>query len=155
MTIEEFNHFLSDFGKNIQVGESNNWWEQAVEKVVEDLRQMGITSKRGNIDGGWEGEDVYIEMAEYLLFQNYGVKAWAESRTAYNTQQDPVETGWGTKPSGGTQYEFGVGKQETNGWGATYSGLNAKRDFSLDGRDYNIQQELQNYFEAIQQAQSL
>lgn len=150
MTLNDFINDLDQFGEDIQVG-SNSFWEQAIEKVSEDLQAMNLTSKRSNIDWGVDGDDVFLEIEDYLIFQNYGVKAKPESTTAYNLNQDPVEGGWGLAPSGGSNFQFGTGG---NGWGASYSGLNAKADFSLNGGAYNITNEFTNYFEQIRETQS-
>ena len=157
MTVDQFINSLDQYGENLHVGQSNSWWEQAIEKVKSDLLDLNITSNRSNVKAGAVGEEVFIEMAEYLLYQNYGVKAADFSKTPYNLTQDPVDRSWGAKPSGGSIYQFGVGKSSTNGWGAIYSGLDAKRDFKVDDNgfgDYNIQQEFINYFNEIVNQQS-
>ena len=153
-TVNEFIATLSQYGEDLRVTTSNSYWEQAIEKVAEDLKDMRITSKRSNKDWGTSGDDLYLEVVDYLLYQNYGVKAAGFSSTAYNLQQTQVDSAWGITPSGGSNFQFGVGKESTNGWGATYSGLNAKRDFSVNGGSYNITEEFTNYFLEIQQQQN-
>jgi len=150
MTLDQFISSLDQYGKDLYVGEANSVWEQAIEKVRSDLWDMNITTKSSNIKAGTDGDDVYLELENYLLFQNYGVKAREDSKKPYNTNQESVEPQWGLSPSGGSIFEF---QEDGNGWGASYSGLNAKGSFGVLGAtsnsDYIIEDEYVRYVNAI------
>jgi hypothetical protein len=149
MTVEQFNNMLRDFGQQYVVSESNNFWEQAIEKVANDIQAMNITSKPGNIDWYVEGENVGISMPAYLYFQNYGVKGLTNTRTQFGVPREV-----NLEPSGGTIFQFGVNPSGKRYWGIHYPGIEAKYDFDVRQGRYNITEEYLRYFSAIQQQQS-
>lgn len=151
MTVDEFILHLNDFGTKLEVG-AGSYPEQAIEKIANDLKLMGITSKpQSNIRWGLEGDNPYLEIRDYLLFQNYGVKAVPWSTTNYNGSQTPVDTRWGLAPSSPPNFQFGIKKPKEgyNGWGASYSGLNAKADFDVDSGRYNLSEQFAFALEQI------
>lgn len=150
MTVEQFNSMLRDFGQQYVVSESNNFWEQAIEKVANDIQAMNITSKPGNIDWYVEGENLGISMPAYLYFQNYGVKGLTNTRTQFGVPQEVNIEPLG----GGRQFEFGVNPTGKHYWGIHYPGIEAKYDFDISQGRYNITEEFLRYFSAIQQQQS-
>lgn len=151
MTVQEFNNRLRDFGQQYVVSESNSFWEQAIERVVGDLRAMGITSNpSGNINYQVTRDNVSIAIAPHLLFQNYGVKGLTNRRTQFG-----VPNQVGLNPLGsGRQFEFGVNPSGKHYWGIHYPGIGAKYDFDVNTGNYNITEEFLRYFDAIQEQQS-
>ena len=151
MTIDEFNRRLGDFGQQYIVSESNSFWEQAMERVVGDLRAMNLTSNpTSNINFQTTGDNVSLVMRAHLLFQNYGVKGLKNSSTQYGV---PNEVG--LNPTGsGRRLEFGVNPTGKHYWGIHYPGIGAKYDFDINAGSYNITEEFLRYFDAIQTQQS-
>ena len=151
MTVAEFNARLQDFGQQYRVSQTNSFWEQAIEKVVFDLKAMGITrNPNTNINWAVQENDVSLEIAPHLLFQNYGVVGLTNS-----TRQYGVPNEVGLNPLGsGSQFQFGVNPGSKRYWGIHYPGINAKYDFDVNTGTYNITEEFLRYFEAIQEQQS-
>ena len=151
MTVEQFNQQLSQFGEQYIVSDSNSFWDQAMDRVVEDLRVLGMTSKpTENISMHSEGDSVFLEIRDYLVFQNYGVKGLTNK-----TRQYGVPTEIGLNPLGsGRQYQFGVQPSGKHYWGIHYPGINAKYDFDINTGNYNITENYFRYLEVIQQQQS-
>ena len=151
MTVDEFNRRLGDFGQQYVVSESNSFWEQAMERVVGDLRAMNLTrNPTSNINFQTVEDDVSLVMEAHLLFQNYGVKGLKNKRTQYGV---PDEVGLDPLGSG-RQFEFGVNPNGKHYWGIHYPGIDAKYDFDINTGSYNITEEFLRYFDAIQTQQS-
>lgn len=76
---------------------------------------------------------IFFTMKDYGYFQNYGVQASPDSKTAKNFGQTPVEdqVRFALPPSGGDKFKFGVRSTGSKPWGAFYSGLNAVGFFSM------------------------
>ena len=151
MTVEQFNQQLSQFGEQYIVSDSNSFWDQAMDRVVGDLRALGMTSKpTENISMHSEGDSVFLEIRDYLVFQNYGVKGLTNK-----TRQYGVPTEIGPNPLGsGRTYQFGVQPNGKHYWGIHYPGINAKYDFDINTGNYNITENYFRYLQAIQQQQS-
>jgi len=150
MTVEEFNASLRQFGQQLQVSETNSFWEQAIEKVANDLKDLGVTSDP-NTNIGWEiqGDAVSLLIAPHILFQNYGVKGLTNTQNQYGV---PAEVG--LQPLSGNEYEFGVNPSGKHYWGIHYPGIGAKYDFDINTGSYNITEELLRYFDAIVEQQT-
>ena len=151
MTVEQFNQQLRDFGQQYVVSESNSFWEQAIEKVAFDIKQMNITSNPGsNIGFETQGDNVSLLLAPHLLFQNYGVGGLRNTTTQFG-----VPAGVDINPLGSSNtFQFGVNPGDKHYWGIHYPGINAKYDFDIDTSTYNITEEFLRYFDAIQTQQS-
>ena len=151
MTVDEFANQLSQFGEQYVLSETNSFWEQAIEKVQYDLRQMNLTTKpTANINYQVDGDDVALVIEPYLLFQNYGVTG-IDNRT----RQFGVPTEVGINPQGsGRTFQFGLNPSGKNYWGIHYPGIEGKHSFDIKGGNYNITENFLRYFSAIQQQQS-
>lgn len=76
---------------------------------------------------------IYFTMKNYGYFQNYGVQASPDSKTAKNFNQRPVEeqVRFALPPRSGDKFKFGIRTTGSKPWGAFYSGLNAVGFFSM------------------------
>lgn len=79
------------------------------------------------------GNAIFITMKNYGYFQNYGVEASPDSKTASKFNQTEVEPAvrFALPPSKGNRFSFGVKNSDTKPFGAFYSGLNAVGFFSM------------------------
>lgn len=151
MTVPEFNRQLRDFGQQYVVSESNSFWEQAMERVRNDLRAMNLTTKpTQNINMQAEDDSVSLVLQDYLVFQNYGVKGLTNKTRQFGVPQEIDLTPKGT----GRMYQFGVEPSGKHYWGIHYPGINAKYDFDINTGNYNITENYFRYLEAIQTQQS-
>lgn len=152
MTVEQFNAQLSQWGEQYRPSEPNSFWEQAMNRVVEDIRTLGITSKpTENIDFSQQDDSVFLEIRDYLLFQNYGVKGLTNKTRQYGV---PTEIS-GVQPKGsGRMFQFGLQQSGKHYWGIHYPGINAKYDFDINTGNYNITENYFRYLEILQQQQS-
>jgi len=106
---------------------------------------IGVGVEEGNTRA------VYFTMKDYGYFQNYGVLASPDSKTAKNFGQTPVEEAvrFALPPSGGDKFKFGIKNPGTKPWGAFYSGLNAVGFFSMAEIQRRLVQGLNDDINAI------
>lgn len=151
MTVEQFNAQLRDFGQQYVVSESNSFWQQAMDRVVGDLRDMNLTSKRdANINMQASEDSVSLVLRDYVVFQNYGVKGLNNSTRQFGVATELA----GAQPSDGNTFQFGLQPNNKHYWGIHYPGINAKYDFDINTGNYNITENYFRYLEAIQIQQS-
>lgn len=85
------------------------------------------------IGGTADARSIFFTMKNYGYFQNYGVQASPDSKTAKNVNQTAVDEAvrFALPPSAGLKFSFGTKGSGTRPWGAFYSGLNAVGFFSM------------------------
>lgn len=85
------------------------------------------------VGGTADARSIFFAMKNYGYFQNYGVQASPDSKTASRFNQTEVEPAvrFALPPSGGSKFSFGTKGSGSKPWGAFYSGLNAVGFFSM------------------------
>ena len=137
MTFEDFERRLQGIGT--QLDDTTNRALAIAGNLVAQIKANAPAdtgSLRNSIGVGIESggpRAIYFAMLDYGFFQNYGVGASPDSKTAKNNRQAPVEGPvYGSlPPRNGNFYRFGVKKSDKKPWGAFYSGLNAIGFFSM------------------------
>ena len=135
MTVDDFIARIGNIGEEID--QIANRALAVAGPIVADLKQ-NAPAKTGSLKssigiGVSSGTEIFITMKDYGYFQNYGVQASPDSKTASKYNQREVEPAvrFALPPSTGNKFSFGVKKGDTKPFGAFYSGLNAVGFFSM------------------------
>jgi hypothetical protein len=148
MTVDDFIQDLDQFGVNIQ--DVSVELAQVGEAITNEVRSKAPVltgALKSSIRVFVTNNSLAIDMLDYGVFQNYGVKGVTSSRGSVNEPENGISFGG---MAATTRFQFGTGNFSTGGrpWGAYYSGIAAQSFFSIETLADDIQETLaQNLIE--------